>query len=76
MTCHTCQAIHGEKSHNVAKAIKDLDFNEVVCVDTFEVELSWGKLELLNIVDIGTRFQICIPLWKVIEVKHVRKACH
>lgn len=53
---------------------KNLDFNELVAVDTFEVELPWRKLKLLNIVDIGTRFQTCIPLWKGIEARHVRKA--
>lgn len=74
LTCATCKELQGEKSHNASKAVRDLSFNELVCVDTFEVELANRKLKLLNIVDIATRYQVCIPLWKGIEVKHVRKA--
>ena len=29
---------------------------------------------MLNIVDLATRFQVCVPLWHGVEVKHVRKA--
>ena len=74
LTCSTCRHRQGEQSHNVLKAVKDLQFNELLCVDTFEVELPRRKVKLLNIVDIGTRYQLCVPLWKGIEIKHVRKA--
>ena len=74
LSCSTCDAMRNQKSHNVSRATKDLEFNELVCVDTFEVELSWRKLKMLNIVDMASRYQLCIPLWKGFEIKHVRKA--
>ena len=74
LNCSTCRHLQGEQSHNVSKAVRDLQFNELLCVDTFEVELPRRKLKLLNIVDIATRYQLCVPLWKGIEIKHVRKA--
>lgn len=50
----------------MSKAVKDMALNDLLCVD---VELPTRKLKLLRIVD-----QVCIPMWKGIEVKHVRKA--
>ena len=74
LSCPTCHAMQGEKSHNVSKAVKDMAFNDLLCVEAFEVELPTRKLKLLNIIDMSTRYQVCIPLWKGIEMKHVRKA--
>ena len=68
LTCSTCDAMRNQKSPNVARAVKDLEFNELVCVDTFEVELGWRKLKMLNLVDMATRYQLCIPLWKGFEI--------
>ena len=73
LSCPTCHAMQGEKSHNVSKAIKDMAFNDLLCVDTFEVELPNRKLKLLSIVDMATRYQVCIFVWKGIEIKHVRQ---
>ena len=73
LSCTTCREMTTEKSHNVSKAIKDLRFHDVVCMDTFEVELPTRKLKFLNMCDMATRFQICVPLWKGIEVKKVRQ---
>ena len=74
LTCSTCKEMSGQKSHNVAKAVKDMQFNDMVCVDTFEVELPHKKVKFLNVVDAATRYQLCVPLWKGIEVKRVRAA--
>lgn len=68
MRCRMRRAIY-----YVSKAIRDMAFNDLLCVDTFEVELPKRKLKL-NIVDMATRYQVCIPLWKGIEIKQVRKA--
>eukprot|EP00435_Cladocopium_sp_Y103_P075952 s11_g70.t1 len=74
LTCSTCKDMMGEKSHNVSKTLKDLEFNDMISVDTFELELEWRKVKLLNVVDLATRFQVVVPLWKGIEIKKVRKA--
>jgi len=74
LTCSTCREMMGEKSHNVSKTLKDLEFNDMISVDTFELELDWRKVKLLNVVDLATRFQVVVPLWKGIEIKKVRKA--
>ena len=72
LTCSTCKELTGQKSHNVAKAVKDMQFNDMVCVDTFEVELPTRKVKFLNMVDMATRYQVCVPMWKGIEVRRVR----
>lgn len=73
LTCATCRESQGEKSHNVSKATKDLQFNDLVCVDTFEVELTHKKMKFLDIVDIGTRYQLCAPLWKGIGAQVIQE---
>ena len=74
LKCTTCDESTREKSHNVSRSIKDLEFNDLVCADTFEVELPWRKLKLLNLIDVASRYQVCVPLWKGLEVKKVRDA--
>lgn len=74
LKCTTCEMVHGPKSHPVAKSQMSSRFNDLVCVDTFEVELPWRKVKMLNIVDAATRYQMCVPLWKGIEVSKTRQA--
>ena len=70
----TCEQFQQQKSHHVSKATPIYHFNDVVAMDTFEVELSRRKLKVLNIIDLATHFQMCVPLWKGIEIKRIRKA--
>lgn len=73
LTCSTCEALKPTKSHRVAKLENATQFNQVVCCDTFEVELPWRMLKMLNSVDAATRYQMVIPLWKGAKAEHVRK---
>ena len=74
LKCATCDQFQAQKSHHVSKPAPLLHFNDLIAVDTFEVELSWRKLKVLNIIDVATHFQVCVPLWKGIEVKRTREA--
>ena len=74
LVCSTCEVSQKPKSHPVSRAVSAKNFNDQVCVDSFEIELPWHKVKMLNIVDAASRYQICVPLWKGIEVKHTRKA--
>ena len=74
LECETCSAVSKPKSHNVAKLRKATEFNQQVGVDTFELEVRNLKMHFLNIVDEATGFQLCTPLWKGMQAKHVRNA--
>ena len=62
--CPTCDASRREKSHHVARHDRAEEFNSQVYMGTFEVELPWRKMKILNVVDEATRYQMCVPLWK------------
>ncbi|CAE7261434.1 CPK2 [Symbiodinium necroappetens] len=52
------------KAHNVVTKIRRAtEFNQQMCV-TFEIMVRGSKLYFLNIVDEGTSYQLCVPLWK------------
>ena len=74
LECETCNAMSKPKSHNVAKMRRATEFNQQVGVDTFELEVRFSKMHFLNIVDEATGFQLCTPLWKGMQAKHVRNA--
>ena len=62
--CAVCETPSGAKSRPVATTRRAPDFYQLVGMDTFEFELPWRKLRLLNIVDMATMYQVCVPLWK------------
>ena len=64
LSCATCREFTPQKSQNASKALKDLQFNDMVAVDTFEVDLRRRKVKFLNIVDLATGYQVCVPLWR------------
>ena len=70
----TCAELSKPKAHHVTKLRKATEFNQQVCVDTFEQEVRDMKVHFLNIVDEATGFQMCVPLWKGMQAKHVRNA--
>ncbi|CAE7199062.1 RE1 [Symbiodinium sp. CCMP2592] len=74
LECETCSALSARKSHKVVKMRKATEFNQQVCVDTFELDVRHAKIHFLNIVDEATGFQLCTPLWKGMQAKHVRNA--
>ena len=74
LTCETCQELSKPKSHHVAKIRRAVEFNQQVCVDTFELEVRGEKLHFLNVVDEATGFQMATPLFKGMQAKHVRNA--
>ena len=73
LTCTTCDAMKQTKSHRVAKVENATQFNQVVCMDTFEVELPQRTMKFLNIVDSATRYQVVVPLWKGANAENVRQ---
>lgn len=73
LTYSTCEAIKPQKSRRVTKIEHVTHFNQIVCSDTFEVELPWRKVKMLNVVDAATRYQMVIPLWKGARAEQVRK---
>ncbi|CAE7765863.1 unnamed protein product [Symbiodinium sp. CCMP2456] len=74
LECETCSEMSKPKAHRVAKMRKATEFNQQVCVDTFELDVRYSKIHFLNIVDEATGFQLCTPLWKGMQAKHVRNA--
>ena len=74
LTCEVCDAVVKPRSHNVTKIRRATEFNQQVCLDTFELEVRGSRLYFLNIVDEGTSYQLCVPLWKGKQAKHVRNA--
>eukprot|EP00435_Cladocopium_sp_Y103_P063185 s737_g24.t1 len=74
LKCATCEQFQGQKSHHVSKTTPIQHFNDIVAVDTFEVDLPQRKLKILNIIDLATHFQVCVPLWHGIEIRKTRKA--
>ena len=72
LECETCSALSRPKAHNVAKLRRATEFNQQVCVDTFEAEMRHAKMHFLNIVDEATGYQLCTPLWKGMQARHVR----
>ncbi|CAE7239733.1 TY1B-A [Symbiodinium sp. CCMP2592] len=74
LECETCSALSKPKSHNVTKLRRATEFNQQLCVDTFELEVRNSKLHFLNIVDEATGYQLCIPLWKGMQARVVRNA--
>ncbi|CAE7756674.1 CPK2, partial [Symbiodinium sp. KB8] len=60
---HACDAVSRPKAHNVTKIRRATEFNQQMCV-TFEIMVRGSKLYFLNIVDEGTSYQLCVPLWK------------
>ncbi|CAE7637419.1 PCSK5 [Symbiodinium sp. CCMP2592] len=74
LTCEACDSLTRPKSHNVTKIRRATEFNQQVCLDTFELEVRGSKLNFLNICDEGTSYQLCVPLWKGKQAKHVRNA--
>ena len=74
LRCETCDELSKPKSHHVTKLRKATEFNQQVCVDTFEQDVRDMKTHFLNIVDEATGYQMCIPLWKGMQAKHVRNA--
>ena len=58
-----CPVRHQESGHRsrpVATTQGAKELNQVVGMDTFEVELPWRKLKLLNLVELATRYQVCV----------------
>ena len=74
LQCPTCHHEAGQKSRPVATTQGAKEFNQIVGMDTFLVELPWRKLKLLNVVDLATRYQICVPLWKGVDARSARVA--
>ena len=74
LECETCSALSRPKSHNVTKMRRATEFNQQVCIDTFELDVRHAKVHFLNIVDEATGFQMCTPLWKGMQARHVRNA--
>ncbi|CAE7785104.1 unnamed protein product [Symbiodinium sp. KB8] len=74
LECETCAALSKPKSHNVTKMRRATEFNQQVCVDTFELDVRNDKMHFLNIVDEATGYQMCVPLWKGMQAKVVRNA--
>ena len=73
-TCETCNSLSRPRSHHVTKIRRATEFNQQVCLDTFETEVRGSKLHFLNICDEGTTYQLCVPLWKGKQARHVRNA--
>ena len=74
LQCETCSELARPKSHHVTKLRRATEFNQQVCVDTFEQEVRDMKLHFLNIVDEATGYQMVVPLWKGMQAKVVRNA--
>ena len=74
LTCETCKELSKPKSHHVSKVRRAVEFNQQICVDMLELEVRDSKFYFLNIVDEGTGFQMCVPLWKGMQAKNVRNA--
>ena len=74
LECETCAALSKPKAHNVTKMRRATEFNQQVCVDTFELDVRDSKMHFLNIVDEATGYQLCVPLWKGMQAKVVRNA--
>ena len=70
----TCAEVSRPKSHHVTKLRRATEFNQQLCVDTFEQEVRDQRVHFLNIVDEATGFQMCVPLWKGMQAKFVRNA--
>ncbi|CAE7879526.1 GIP, partial [Symbiodinium microadriaticum] len=62
------------KSHHVTKLRRATEFNQQLCVDTFEQEVRDQRVHFLNICDEATGYQMCVPLWKGMQAKVVRNA--
>ena len=74
LTCEACDSLTRPKAQHVTKVRRATEFNQQVCLDTFEVEVRGSKLHFLNICDEGTSYQLCVPLWKGKQARHVRNA--
>ncbi|CAE7633612.1 GIP [Symbiodinium pilosum] len=68
---------------NVRKGIREaVGLNPGKCYDIAngfdlsrpQVELPWRKLKMLNVVDMATRYQVCVPLWKGVDARCARVA--
>lgn len=53
----------------MAKDIRDMEFNDTISVDTFDLDLDWKKVELLHAIDLARRFQAVVPVWKGTEIR-------
>ena len=75
MKCSICLAKKTPQRHPVVGSRVAVGFNHHVCMDTFEVPIyQQKKIKMLNILCEGTGLQVCVPLWKGAEAKHVRSA--
>ena len=74
LTCPACERADRVRSHPVSRVESVRQFNQLVALDTFEIELPWRKLKLLNIVDCATRYQVVVPMWKGIDARRTRVA--
>ena len=54
LTCETCNSLTRPRSHHVTKVRRATEFNQQICLDTFETEVRGSKLHFLNICDEGT----------------------
>ena len=72
LTCHACDQAERAKSHPVSRVESVRKFNQLVAMDTFEMQLPWRKLNLLNVVDCATRYQVVVPFWKGVDARRAR----
>ena len=75
LKCSICEVHKPYPSHAVAKHKKAQGFDQQVNMDTFDLPIYGGRtLKMLNMICEGTGLQICVPLWKGAQSKHVRSA--
>ena len=75
LKCSICELHKPYPSHAVAKHKKAQGFDQQVNMDTFDLPIYGGRtLKMLNMICEGTGLQICVPLWKGAQSKHVRSA--
>jgi hypothetical protein len=60
--CSTCQALARTHPWRRAAPPRDLQTNDIVGLDTIEVEYNGEKIRCMNAVDWASRFQMVIPL--------------
>ena len=58
LECEACGAFSQPKSHHVTKMRKAAEFNQQVCVDTFELDVRHSKIHVLNIVNEATGLDV------------------
>ena len=55
LTRSTCEPVKGEKTYRVARVENATRFNQMVCLDTFDLGIGTRKVRFFNMIDAATR---------------------